>query len=360
MSDRDQRTEKATPQRIRKAREEGRFPASREFVAGTQFAVFTAMLVTLAHHWWPRAQEMTRDLLMAAFRWQDAQNLRNVLLQGAFWKFSLPFVLAGLVVFLAGFGAQLATTGFGFAASSLAPDPKRFNPGQKIRNLWSQSRRSALEAAILLICVAGVGYWLSGQFLDDEFTMVRMSLRQAVAQQSRLIGGLLVQAALFLTVWGTIDLVRARHRYAKELRMTRQEVREEHRQNEGSPEIKLRIRRLRRELLRRRMIAQVAEATAVVTNPTHYAVALKYELGALGAPKVVAKGKNYLAQRIRQRAIEHQVPVVENPPLARALYSSVDVGAEIPSHLYRAVAEVLAYVFRVLDRGSSRSNGGRI
>jgi flagellar biosynthetic protein FlhB len=118
---------------------------------------------------------------------------------------------------------------------------------------------------------------------------------------------------------------------------------------EGNPQMKGRIRRLQRERMRRQMMKEVATATAVVVNPTHFAVAIRYQMESMAAPRVVAKGKNYLAQRIRQRAVENQVPIVENPPLAQALYKSVDIGQDIPPHLYRAVAEILAYIFKLMN-----------
>jgi len=129
--------------------------------------------------------------------------------------------------------------------------------------------------------------------------------------------------------------------------MSKHEVKQESKENEGSPVIKGKIRRLQRDLARRRMMQNVATATAVIVNPTHYAIALRYDHETMATPMVVAKGKNYLALRIRQRALEHNIPLVENPPLAQALYKSVDVGKEIPAHLYRAVAEVLAYIYRL-------------
>jgi flagellar biosynthetic protein FlhB len=123
----------------------------------------------------------------------------------------------------------------------------------------------------------------------------------------------------------------------------------EHKDLEGNPQIKMKIRRLRRDQARRQMMKEVPNATAVVVNPTHFAVAIRYKLDSVTAPTVVAKGKNYLALRIRQKALENQVPIVENPPLAQALYKSVEVGQEIPPHLYRAVAEILAYIFKLMN-----------
>jgi flagellar biosynthetic protein FlhB len=157
------------------------------------------------------------------------------------------------------------------------------------------------------------------------------------------------KAAGVFMVFGSIDLFRQMRRYQKELRMSKQEIREESKDIEGNPQMKARIRRLQRDRARRQMMKEVAGATAVVVNPTHFAVAIRYHMDSMAAPLVVAKGKNYLALRIRQRAIENQVPIIENPPLAQALYKSVDVGQEIPPHLYRAVAEILAYIFKLMN-----------
>ena len=150
-------------------------------------------------------------------------------------------------------------------------------------------------------------------------------------------------------VFGAVDMFRQHRRYLKDLRMSKQEIRDEHKEVEGNQQVKARIRRLQRDVLRRRMMQEVPKATAVIVNPTHFAVALKYDLDSMAAPRVVAKGKNYLALRIREKAIANEVPIIENPPLAQALYKSVEVGQEIPPHLYRAVAEILAYIYRLMN-----------
>jgi flagellar biosynthetic protein FlhB len=161
--------------------------------------------------------------------------------------------------------------------------------------------------------------------------------------------GLFWKAAGAFLVFGTVDLFRQMRRYRHDLQMSKQDIREEMKDVEGNPQMKARIRRLQRERARRRMMKDVATATAVVVNPTHFAVALRYHTETMSAPLVVAKGKNYLALRIRQRAVENQVPIIENPPLAQALYRSVEVGQEIPPHLYRAVAEIMAYIFKLMN-----------
>jgi flagellar biosynthetic protein FlhB len=159
---------------------------------------------------------------------------------------------------------------------------------------------------------------------------------------------LLWRAAGLFIVFGLVNLVRQQRQYEGDLKMSRQELKDEAKDTEGSPQIKARIRRLQFALRRRSMMKDVPKATAVIVNPTHYAVAIRYEMETMSAPVVVAKGKHYIAARIRKIAMENQVPIIENPPLAQALYKAAEVGQEIPAHLYRAVAEILAYVYKLM------------
>jgi flagellar biosynthetic protein FlhB len=160
---------------------------------------------------------------------------------------------------------------------------------------------------------------------------------------------LLWRAASLFLVFGAVGYFRQRRQYQNDLKMSKKDLRDEMKESEGNPQIKQRVRRLQRDMRRRHMMRNVPTATAVIVNPTHFAVAIKYSIESMTAPTVVAKGKNYLALRIRQRALENQVPIIENPPLAQALYKSVDVGQEIPAHLYRAVAEILAYIYKLMN-----------
>ena len=170
---------------------------------------------------------------------------------------------------------------------------------------------------------------------------------------------LLWKASSLFVVFGFVDLLRQQRRYTKDLKMSKQEIRDEVKEVEGNPLMKSRIRRLQRDLARRRMMQEVPNATAVIVNPTHYAIALKYEMGGAGAPKVVAKGKNYLALRIKEKAIANRVPLIENPPLARSLYRSVEVGKAIPVDLYAAVAAILAYLYRQRVEAEMRERRAR-
>jgi flagellar biosynthetic protein FlhB len=175
---------------------------------------------------------------------------------------------------------------------------------------------------------------------------------ESVATGWGFLGGSLMElfwkaSGVFL-IFGCVDLIRQISRYKQDLRMSKQDIKEEAKDIEGNPQMKARIRRLQRDRMRHNMMKDVPKATAVIVNPTHFAVAIRYQVESMAAPLVIAKGKNYLALRIRQKAIENQIPIVENAPLAQALYKSVEVGQEIPPHLYRAVAEILAYIYKLM------------
>lgn len=348
MQDRDQRTEQATPHRLKKAREEGRFPVSREAAGAVQFLLFTCLACGMADHWWPACHAWMRELLALAFTpsWgqRDVMNLMQQHIAPRAWKLAA----AGSALTAAALLTQLTMTGFGLAGAKLVPDFSRLNPVSHLRELPSKNRRALVEAVLLMPLLLGLAWYVIAQELMRCLRAPLLELNTGAALMAAMIAGLLWKASLGFAAWGVIDLLRQKRRYMNDLKMTKQEIREEYKQQEGSPEMKMRIRRMRRQMLQRRMMAEVPKATAVVMNPTHFAVALKYGNAGMAAPKVVAKGKNYLALRIRQKALEHQVPVIENPPLAQALYKQVEVGQEIPPHLYRAVAEVLAYIYRML------------
>jgi len=232
----------------------------------------------------------------------------------------------------------------------MAPAPARFNPMSRLRELPQQNAAALAQAAFLL----PLFLWAVYAMARDKLNALSALPLAGVDAGWHFLGAALMdlfwKAAAAFLVFGAADLFRQMRRYRRDLRMSKQEIKEEMKDIEGNPQIKARVRRLQRERLRRRMMQDVAAATAVVVNPTHFAVALRYQTETMSAPLVVAKGKNYLALRIRQKAVECEVPIVENPPLAQALYYSVDVGREIPPHLYRAVAEILAYIFKIMNR----------
>ena len=347
MSQSDQKTEKPTPRRLQKAREEGQFLVSKELSYAAQF---TAVVVTFM-----LAGQTLFDVLLSGFRSaligaQSATLTSGYVVDAV--RYALPPVLfplaaAGVLLCLTGLCAQFAMTQFGLAPQKLAPDVNRLLPFNRLKNLPRQNMHAALEAVIALPVLAVLLWIVVSDSAASILLLPLGSLEGATLHIARLVMKLGQYGMLFLLVWGALDLVRQMRRRMKDLRMTKQEIRDEWKQNEGSPEIKGRIRRLRRDLLRRRMMADVKTATAIIVNPTHYSVAIRYDMQSMSAPRVVAKGKNYLALRIREIAQQNMIPIVENQPLARALYADCEVGQDIPIQLYRAVAEVLAYIFRI-------------
>jgi flagellar biosynthesis protein FlhB len=341
------KTEKPTSRRLEKARKDGQFVSSREFVAAGQFLVFLAVLEA----WFPKflsnMKEVLGQSLTGAFHAElDMTTLPGiiwVLLQRAFVPLS---ALAGLTAATT-LGLHLAVTRMGLSLNKLTPDITRLNPANKIKQMARQGPSALLQAGLMLIVFGFTIYLIAKQnaelFLSLPFTSLEIGLQKVGSA----IKDLLWKAASVFLVFGLFDLLRQKRHFMKDLRMSKHEVKQENKESETNPQVKGKIRRLRRDLARRRMMAEVKTATAVIVNPTHFAVALRYGFDSSATPVVVAKGKNYLALRIREIARESGVPLVENPLLAQALYKSVDVGREIPPHLYRAVAEVLAYIYKL-------------
>lgn len=345
-----QKTEKPTERRMKKAREEGNYPSARQFVAGAQFCTLVVLLQVYGRGWMEGMAGTMRVLLAQAFAPELTAPALVALAVMVTYRALLPLLVAGAVLAGLTLALQLVVTKMGFSAKKLAPDPKRLNPLSKIRQLPRQNAPALVQALILLPVFAAAVYGVVAEHLDRFVSLPFTTVRAASSQVFETLRGLLWKAAALFFVFGCVDLFRETRRHTKDLRMTKQEIKDEMKESEGNPQVKAKIRSIRRDQARRRMMAAVPTATAVVVNPTHFAVALKYEPQTMAAPLVVAKGKNYLALRIRQKAVENQVPLIENPPLAQALYKAVDVGQEIPPHLYRAVAELLSYIFRLMAR----------
>jgi flagellar biosynthesis protein FlhB len=349
MADRSSRTEPPTPRRLEKARKEGQFPAARELVGALQFMVLLGLLGAGAARWLAGFRTATRALFARAFAPElTSQDLTHMARQ-LFWAHLLPLLAGGLAVAAATLAFRLVTTRFGISLKKLAPDFGRLNPVARLRDVWGQSPGSLLQAGVMLPVMLWVVYAIARDNLAAALALPLMDVTRGCAFIGTSLMALFWKAAGLFLVFGAVDLARQLRRYRQDLGMSRQEIREEIKEAEGNPQMKARIRRLQRDRARRQMMKEIPKASAVVVNPTHFAVALRYHVEAMAAPVVVAKGKNYLARRIRQIATEHEIPIIENPPLAQALYHSVDVGQEIPPHLYRAVAEILAYIFKLMN-----------
>jgi len=354
MPDKSQRTEQATQRRIREARRQGQFVSSREMLGAVQFLAFVWVLSRWGGAWLANTRRLTRLLIERSFQRELTPASLAELLRGLLAESLLPLAAVAALLICLSFGAQLAATGMGFSLKRAAPDLKRLNPASRLKEMGRHNSWALAKALVMLPLFAGAVWSIARENLPAYSAMPLEGLERGLRTLADSLLSLLWKAAGLFVVLGALDLARARRRYFQDLRMTRHEVREEVKDMEGNPLVKARIRRLQRDIARRRMMKEVKNATAVIVNPTHYAVAIRYQPETMAAPVVVAKGKNYLARRIREIAAEHLIPLVENPPLAQALYQSVDVGRPIPVHLYRAVAEILAYIYRLMNGRPAR------
>ena len=243
---------------------------------------------------------------------------------------------------------HLLQSGFVFSGERLKPDLSKLSPLSGLKRLFGLEGATNLVKGMIKLAIVGTVVWTTvwpmrgqlGELLDE-------SAADMAADMGHLIIRIMVAALSVLAIVAVLDYSLQRYRFIKRNRMSKQEVKDEFRQTDGDPAVKARIRRVRHERARRRMMAAVPEATVVITNPTHYAIALKYESGKMAAPICVAKGVDALALRIRAVAEEAEVPIVENPPLARALYASVELDEAVPPEHYKAVAQVIGYVMRL-------------
>ena len=341
------RTEAATPRRLQHAREEGRVPVSREVQHFAGMAAVTLVLVWTAG---TTGHDLTARLA-ALLANADAQGLAGpgglALAWTAAWRGAAPVVLAALA---AGVAAALLQTGFLIHGGVLQPDFSRISLAAGVRRLVSRDHLMEALKSIAKVAILGFVFW---RVLQGDLPSLLQSPRWAPqVLLARTLSPVLHMLFVVLALQAAIaawDVFWVRLRHAQQLRMSKEDVREEQRETEGDPKIKARIRQIRTQRARKRMLAAVPKATVVVTNPTHYAVALAYDRARNAAPRVVAKGVDSLAARIREVADANKVPLVANPPLAQALYR-VELDTEIPAEHYQAVAEIIAYVWRLGQR----------
>lgn len=276
-------------------------------------------------------------------------------LQALFGDVALALLVAVWPVFLflviAALAIHIVQTGLVWATEKFELDWNRLSPVSGFKRLVSTRTLAEFVKGIVKIAViGGVIFAAALPVLNDVELLPAMSLGAVLDHSEAVVLRVAAATLAVLTVIAGFDYIYQRYMFLRQMRMSKHEVKEEHKQAEGDPHVKARIRSLRRERARQRMMAAVPKATVVVTNPTHYAVALVYEMEKMEAPKLVAKGADYVALRIREIAEEHEVPIVENPPLARALFASVELDQEIPIEHYKAVAEVIGYVMRLKKR----------
>jgi flagellar biosynthetic protein FlhB len=346
-----EKTEQPSPRRLEKAREEGQVPHSREL--GTFLVLFVGVITLMIAGEWMGRRWMGVLTQGFAFERDTAFDLTRMLgiLQRLYVESLISFAPLLLFLMLAAVAGPLMLGGLVFAPKTLGFRLGRLNPMNGLRRMFF-SLHGAMEVvkSLLKVSVVAAMVWITFRRERDvvlSLSVLPVSDAAGSFLREMLFGALLIVSGLALIA--AVDVPFQLWQYYKKLRMTKEEVKREYKEQEGDPHLKARIRSVQREMARKRMMAEVPKADVVVTNPTHFAVALKYDQKSMAAPMVVAKGRGVIAQRIRELADEAQVPRVEAPPLARALYAHVEIGETIPPTLFAAVAEILAYVFQ-LDR----------
>jgi flagellar biosynthetic protein FlhB len=346
------RTEEPSEYKIRKAREEGRVAKSQELVGALVLLLPAVALLVLAPSMLRTCVSMVRFFFSRAV---ELDPTKDRIIMEAFLNYFVRLVLPIVTVSLvAAVFANVVQTGFLFTTKPLAPDFSRIVPrfGQYFqRTLFSSEGLFNLIKSIVKLLIIGVVAFLLIHSRIRELTSLQSwSLWSAVTLIASLAIRLLIFAALLLLVLSIPDYMFQRWRYRESLKMSREEVREERKMYEGDPQIRGRIRQRMRELMRSNMIVNVPRADVVITNPTHFAIALEYDRETTPAPRVTAKGQDEMAQRIKEIARENEVPIVENKPLARALYAEVEVGDLIPLSYYEVVATVLSKVMALNEK----------
>ncbi|MED5619856.1 flagellar biosynthesis protein FlhB [Ideonella sp. BN130291] len=349
-----------TEKKLRKARADGQVPRSRDLSHFAAVAACGGMLVAFA----PRLGGWLRDLMAEALRF-DAQALQSAdvmtdRLGPLVAKMLMVVLPLGGVMAAVAVASGVLSGGWNWTMKPLAPQFGKLNPLKGVQNLVSRQHLLGTLKAVLLAVVLGT---IGALYLNAKLAVftdaLALPLPQAFAHVLQSLQGGLALIVIALALFALIDVPLQRHLWKDRLKMSHQEVKQEHKETEGNVEVKAKVRARMRELVKRRMIAAVPQADLVVMNPTHYAVALKYDDKTMGAPRVVAKGADLLAMKIRDVAREAKVPVLQAPPLARALYAHAEIDREIPAALFGAVAQVLAYVYqlRAALQGRARAPG---
>ncbi|BAU58836.1 flagellar biosynthesis protein FlhB [Halorhodospira halochloris] len=345
--DGQEKTEEPTPKRREESRKKGQVPRSRELT--TMLILLIAALAMLFLGGW-MGNRLT-SLLEWSFTFDRShifdpdiviQRLHEAIGHGLITV--IPFIAVMLAAALL---APTALGGWSFSFHPMAPKPEKLSPIKGFQRMFGTKAAVELGKALgKVLVIGGTAVGLFYLFFDNFHTMSRQPLEPAMAEGVRLFYIFFFLLALSMLVVVAIDIPYQIYDHTQKIRMTRQEVKDEHKQTEGKPEVKQRIRDQQREMANRRMMEQVPNADVVITNPAHFAVALQYDQQQMRAPKVVAKGTDLVASRIRSIAEENGILIFQSPPLARALYYSTELEQEIPAELYMAVAQVLAYVYQ--------------
>ncbi|MFA5098326.1 MAG: flagellar biosynthesis protein FlhB [Candidatus Margulisiibacteriota bacterium] len=352
------KTEEPTPHRLREARQKGQIAKSKEVTTALLLLSSYVVLRFMGEFIWGQLTSATQSIFeqipyTGDFGMAFAGSILLIGLRGLLFAVAPLFGVAFVVAFL----AEALQTGFASSADPLSPKLERINPLEGFKRMFSLQGFVELIKSLLKVIIV---FWITWSTAKEDLPNV-VSLIDSHPWQAIVLGGsiaynIAIRVAVFYIFIAGLDYLYKRWEYMKNLRMTKQEVKEEYKRLEGDPMIKQRIRELQRQVAYQRMMSAVPGADVVVTNPTHLAVALLYDASRMKSPTVVAKGQMLVAEEIKKIAEEHYVPVIENEVLARAIYRTTKVGSEVSGELYQAVAEVLAFVYKIKkDRKQKKS-----
>lgn len=344
----EEKTEKATPKKKQDARKKGQVAKSTDLTNAIVLLFTFGFLLIYGGYAATRLLQLVRKSLSDLLLWNVTQDSIPLLFIHLFKECVIIAAPIIFVTFLAAFVTNIAQVGFLISGESMKFDIKKLDPIAGAKRIFSL--RSIVELIKSLLKVTAFSVVAGRLLWKEKGTILKLSEMEPLSVVS-FVASLLIKLGLTLSavylVIAVADLVYQRFDHAKQLRMSKQDIKDEHKKTEGDPLIKHKIKEKQRQMATARMMQDVPRAQVIITNPTHYAVAIAYESGEMKVPMVVAKGTDYMALKIREVAKEHRVVIMENKPLARALYASVEIGQEIPEELFKAVAEVLAYVYRV-------------
>jgi flagellar biosynthesis protein FlhB len=343
----DNRSEKPTTRRLRKAREKGQVARSKEVPAAAALLTVLLMLWYFGQNILQTLQLEMRQLLSS----RVPPEITFSYLSRLFGNASVRTALVVLPVMLAAMAVSVTSNvlqgGWAFSTEALGFHFERLGFKNGLNKIFSKNGIVELaKSLVLIIAVSFISYRVISQYTSLYPRLVLMDVEKLFYWTASITYQIFIRVAVLLVVLAIIDYCFQKYRLTEQLKMTKQEVKEEFKELEGDPTTKGRIRRIQREMARKRMMTDVPKADVIITNPTHYSVALAYKVDSMEAPKVVAKGVGFLALKIRELAQQHDIPMVENRPLAQTLYKTVAIGEYIPGNLYRAVAEILAYIYK--------------
>jgi len=343
-----EKTEDPTPKRLKEAREKGDIPRSKELNTTVLLMVAAAAILVFG----AKAISDLGTMMVDNFSLSQEEAFDTKYLFINFGSSAIEALWAVIifmvVVLVAAFVGPISLSGWNFSAQAIAPKGSRMDPLAGLKRMFSLKSLVELAKAIgKFLIVTGLAVLFLNAVQRELYDLGKMDVFVAMSEAIQLIGWAFLIISLSLIIISLVDVPYVLYESAEKLKMTLQEVKDEMKNTEGKPEVKGRIRQMQREISQRQMMKDVPEADVVITNPTHYSVALKYEDNHRNAPVIVAKGSDFVALKIREIAKENDVPVLSSPPLARALYYSTEIGDEVPTGLFKAVAQVLAYVFQL-------------